>query len=252
MNSGFGIEGTRNLTSPAKIQYLIINSNGQINGEQKFKPIITNKKPTFETGSYAYIGDTNLVFGFADYCIYSGIKEELEGFHITEENTKKVEFSIDESKKGVQMKARGNIYYDCTDSGMEFDLQPVLPRHSFLYTNNEDVQGANFTNIQHVRYYAATAYCGDGSTPVKNSTTALVFPPTKVTHQELNSLNITGDKRVYESQNDETIFLQYHNFVPTEMNKEVSLFKIYTPIPGGDFWNFVYDITLTPGYNTGF
>ena len=252
LSSGFGIEGTRNLTSPAKIQYLIINSKGQINGEQKFKPIITNKKPTFETGSYAYIGDTDLVFGLADYCIYSGIKEELEGFHITEENTKKVEFSIDKSKKGVQMKARGNIYYDCTDSGMKDDTEPVLPKRSFLYTNNEDVYGANYTDIQHVRYYAATAYCGDGSIPVKSSTTALVFPPTKVINQELNSSNLTGEKRVYESQNDETIFLQYHNFVPTEMNQEVSLFKIYKPMPGGGGYNFVYDITLTPGYNTGF
>ena len=121
----------------------------------------------------------------------------MEGFYVTEENTKKVEFSIDESKKGVQMKARGNIYYECTDRGWVSDTQPVLPKLSFLYTNNENVQGANYTDIQHVRYYAATAYCGDGSIPVKSSTTALVFPPTKVINQELNSSNLTGEKKVY-------------------------------------------------------
>ena len=47
LSSGFGIEDNNNLTGPAKIEYLIINSNGQINGEQKFKPIVANGKPTF-------------------------------------------------------------------------------------------------------------------------------------------------------------------------------------------------------------
>lgn len=250
LSEGFGVEGYSKLTTPVKIQYLIINSKGQINGEQKFKPIITNKKPTFATGSYAQIGDTDLVFGFADFCIYSGIKEELEGFYITEENTKKVEFSIDDYKKGVQMKARGNIYYESTESGMLFDNEPVIPKHSFLYTSNQDVFGRDYADIKHIRYYAATAYCGDGSTPVKSSTTALIFPRTKVTNQDLNSSNLKNDKRIYQSQNDDTIFFQYHNFVPTEKGEEVSLFKVYYPTPG--FWHFLYDITLTIGSNTGF
>ena len=47
LSSGFGIEDNYNLTGPAKIEYLIINSNGQINGEQKFKPIVANGEPTF-------------------------------------------------------------------------------------------------------------------------------------------------------------------------------------------------------------
>lgn len=50
---------------------------------QKFKPIVANGKPTFPLGSYANVGDTSLVFGLADYCIYSGIKEDLEDFYIT-------------------------------------------------------------------------------------------------------------------------------------------------------------------------
>ena len=36
------------------------------------------------------------------------------------------------------------------------------------------------------------------------------------------------------------------------MNQEVVLFRIFTPMPGGGGYNLVYDITLTPGYNTGF
>ena len=61
---------------------------------QKFKPIVANGKPTFPLGLYANVGDTDLIFGLADYCIYSGIKEELEGFYITEENVGKVEMII--------------------------------------------------------------------------------------------------------------------------------------------------------------
>ena len=43
----FGVSTNAYLTSPVIIQYLIINSKGQINGEQKFKPIVANGKPTF-------------------------------------------------------------------------------------------------------------------------------------------------------------------------------------------------------------
>ena len=91
LSSGFGIGDNYGLESPVKIEYLIINSKGQINGVQRFKPIVANGKPTFPLGLYANVGDTDLIFGLADYCIYSGIKEELEGFYITEENVGKVE-----------------------------------------------------------------------------------------------------------------------------------------------------------------
>lgn len=101
LSSGFGIENNLNITAPVKIQYLIINSKGQINGEQKFKPIVANGKPTFPLGFYANVGDTDLVFGLADYCIYSGIKEELEDFYITEENVGKVEMFVNDDRPNV-------------------------------------------------------------------------------------------------------------------------------------------------------
>ena len=101
LSYAFGIERNTNLTAPAKIKYLIINSNGQINGVQKFKPIVANGKPTFPLLSYANIGDTDLVFGLADYCIYSGIKEDLEDFKITEENVGKVEMLVSDDSPSV-------------------------------------------------------------------------------------------------------------------------------------------------------
>ena len=101
LSEGFGIESNFNLTTPAKIEYLIINSKGQINGVQKFKPIVANGEPTFTLGLYANVGDTDLVFGLADYCIYSGIKEDLEDFKITEANVGKVEMFINDERPGV-------------------------------------------------------------------------------------------------------------------------------------------------------
>lgn len=101
LSEWFGIENNYFITAPVKIKYLIINSKGQINGEQKFKPIVANGKPTFPLGLYANVGDTDLVFGLADYCIYSGIKEELEGFYITEENVGKVEMFVNDEHPSV-------------------------------------------------------------------------------------------------------------------------------------------------------
>ena len=101
LSSGFGIKDNYNLTVPVKIEYLVINSNGQINGVQRFKPIVANGKPTFPLLSYATVGDTDLVFGLADYCIYSGIKEELEDFYITEANVGKVEMFVNDERPSV-------------------------------------------------------------------------------------------------------------------------------------------------------
>lgn len=118
LSEGFGIEYNYNLTAPAKIEYLIINSKGQINGVQMFKPIVANGKPTFPLSSYATVGDTDLAFGLADYCIYSGIKEELEGFYIAKENVGKVEMLINDDLPSVQMRARGNIYYKTSNGNI--------------------------------------------------------------------------------------------------------------------------------------
>lgn len=167
----FGIEDNYNLTIPVKIKYLIINSKGQINGEQKFKPIVANGKPTFPLFSRATVGDTDLSFGFYDYCIYSGIKEELEDFYITEENAGKVELFIDDEHAGVQMRARGNIYFDTSDSSILQDDYVIVDYGRTLYTANESINGNNWTDNLTIRDYIATAYCGDGSTPVINSTT---------------------------------------------------------------------------------
>ena len=106
----FGVESNYNLSSPVPIINLIINSNGQINGVQMFKPIVANGKPTFPLLSYATIGDTDLAFGFYDYCIYSGIKEELEDFYITEASIGKVELYADNDHYYIQARGRGNIY----------------------------------------------------------------------------------------------------------------------------------------------
>ena len=97
----FGVIDNWQLRSPVSIQYLIINSKGQINGVQRFKPIVANGKPTFPLLSYATVGDTDLIFGLADYCIYSGIKEELEDFYITEANVGKVEMFVNDELPSV-------------------------------------------------------------------------------------------------------------------------------------------------------
>ena len=241
LSYGFGVEMNWNLTAPVKIKYLIINSKGQINGEQKFKPIVANGKPTFPLLSYANVGDTDLVFGLADYCIYSGIKEELEGFYITEENVGKVEMFVDDDHPSVQMRARGNIYFDSSDSGV-FNSSFVPINQVTLYTADEQIIGSNGANKTNIRDYIATAYCGDGSTPVINSTTEKILPPAKCIKKNLNSSNLTGDLNVYTFNNGGTLFLFYHNFVPTEYNQEVSLCKVLNENQEQQF-----EIVLIPG-----
>ena len=89
------------------------------------------------------------------------------------------------------------------------------------------INGNNGTDILNIRDFIATAYCGDGSTPVINSTTEKILPPTKCIKKNLNSSTFTtGDLNVYTFNNGGTLFLFYHNFVPTEYNQEVSLCKI--------------------------
>lgn len=95
-----------------------------------------------------------------------------------------------------------------------------------LYTANESLNGNNGTDNLSIKYYIATAYCGDGLTPVINSTTRKILPPAKCIKKNLNSSNLTGDLNVYTFNNGGSIFLFYHNFVPTEYNKEVSLCKV--------------------------
>ena len=241
LSSGFGIVDNCNIESPVKIEYLIINSNGQINGVQRFKQIVANGKPTFPLGLYANVGDTDLIFGLADYCIYSGIKEELEGFYITEENVGKVEFLINDDYPSVQMRARGNIYYLTSTSGViNSDYVPAM--YSRLYTANELMDGNNWTDKWSIRDYIATAYCGDGSTPVINSTTEKICPPAKCIKKNLDSSNLTGDLNVYTFNNGGSILLFYHNFVPTEYNQEVSLCKV---LNGNQEQKF--DVVLIPG-----
>ena len=225
LSSAFGIEKNLYLTTPVQIQYLIINSKGQINGVQKFNPIVANGKPTFPLTLYATVGDTDLVFGLADYCIYSGIKEELEDFYITEENVGKVEFLINNDYPSVQMRARGNIYFDSSDNSI-FNYSYVSVDYVELYTAKQLIYGDSNTGNSRIRDYVATAYCGDGSTPVINSTTEKICPPAKCIKKNLNSSNLTGDLNVYTFNNGGTLFLFYHNFVPTVYNQEVSLCKI--------------------------
>lgn len=137
LSEGFGVESNFNITTPVTIQYLIINSKGQINGEQKFKPIVANGEPTIPHSGFALTGEDNLNLGFADFCIYSGIKEDLEGFYITEENVGKVEMFIDDEHTGVQMRARGNIYFMTSDSSILHNDYVPVNSTSTLYTANE-------------------------------------------------------------------------------------------------------------------
>ena len=132
----FGVIDNWQLDHPVIIQYLIINSNGQINGVQRFKPIVANGEPSIPHSGCALCGEDELCFGFADFCIYSGIKEELEGFYITEENVGKVEMFIDDEHPSVQMRARGNIYFEELANGV-YDAPYVPIRFSKLYTAGE-------------------------------------------------------------------------------------------------------------------
>lgn len=88
------------------------------------------------------------------------------------------------------------------------------------------LDGDGITGKSYIRDYIATAYCGDGLTPVISSTTNEILPSAKCIKKNLNSSNLTGDLNVYTFNNDGTLFLFYHNFVPTEYNQEVSLCKI--------------------------
>ena len=207
LSSEFGIEYNTNIKTSVTIQYLIINSKGQINGVQKFKPIVANGKPTFPLGLYANVGDTGLVFGLADYCIYSGIKEDLEDFYITEANVGKVEMSFDNDHPSVQMRARGNIYFRSSVSNVFNSNYVPISWGTTLYTANELTNKYNGGT----RDYIATAYCGNGSTPVINSTTEKILPPAKCIKKNLDSSNLTGDLNVYTFNNGGTLFLFYHN-----------------------------------------
>lgn len=88
------------------------------------------------------------------------------------------------------------------------------------------LNGNDFTDKFRIRDYIATAYCGDGSTPVINSTTEKILPQAKCIKKNLNSSNLTGDLNVYTFDNGGSILLFYHNFVPTVSNQEVSLCKV--------------------------
>ena len=221
----FGVGTNTNLKSPVAIQYLIINSKGQINGEQKFKPIVANGEPTIPHSGCALVGGDGLIYGFADFCIYSGIKEELEDFYITEANVGKVEMFVNDDYPSVQMRARGNIYFYSSENEI-LDYNYVTVNFGKLYTADELNNGNESTDKWRIRDYIATAYCGDGSTPVINSTTEKIFPPAKCIKKNLNSSNLTGDLNVYTFNNGGSILLFYHNFVPTVYNQEVSLCKI--------------------------
>lgn len=123
------------------------------------------------------------------------------------------------------MRARGNIYFKSSDQGT-FGYNYVPVNYVTLYTANELMNGANDTDNSTIRDYIATAYCGNGSAPVINSTTEKILPPAKCIKKNLDSSNLTGDLNVYTFNNGGTLFLFYHNFVPTEYNKEVSLCKV--------------------------
>lgn len=123
------------------------------------------------------------------------------------------------------MRARGNIYFKSSDSRTLGD-DYVLVNYVSLYTADESPTVINRKDKYTIRDYIATAYCGDGSTPVINSTTKKILPPAKCIKKNLNSSNLTGDLNVYTLNNGETLFLFYHNFVPTEYNQEVSLCKV--------------------------
>ena len=116
------------------------------------------------------------------------------------------------------MRARGNIYFKHSESGV-FNSSYVPVNYVTLYTANELLNGNNWTDKRSIRDYIATAYCGNGSAPVINSTTEKILPPAKCIKKNLNSSNLTGDLNVYTFKNGGSIILFYHNFVPTEYNQ---------------------------------
>ena len=247
LSSGFGIESYSKLRTPVKIQYLIINSNGQINGEQKFKPIIANGEPTFPQLVYATVGDTDLNFSVYDYCIYSGIKKDLENFRIMKADIGKVEMSTNDYSKGVIMKARGNIYFATSDNAVKqedfsFDLGYADTFYSTLYTGAEQA-GANHADKLAVRKYIATAYGSDGM--ALDSTTQQIIQPTKCIKKNLDISTLSGELNVYTFQNDETIFLFYKNFIALNSWEEKSLCKVMDASG-----SMQYNVVLIP--DTGF
>ena len=247
LSSGFGIESYSKLRTPVKIQYLIINSNGQINGEQKFKPIVANGKPTFPLLSYATVGDTDLNFSVYDYCIYSGIKKDMENFRIMKADIGKVEMSTNDYSKGVIMKARGNIYFATSDNAVEqedlsFGLGYADTFYSTLYTGAEQA-GANHADKLAVRKYIATAYGSDGMS--LDSTTQQIIQPTKCIKKNLDISTLSGELNVYTFQNDETIFLFYKNFIALNSWEEKSLCKVMDASG-----SMQYNVVLIP--DTGF
>lgn len=123
------------------------------------------------------------------------------------------------------MRARGNIYFRSSDSEV-FNSSYVPVNWVTLYTANELLNGNNSTDKSSIRDYIATAYCGNGSIPVINSTTEKILPPAKCIKKNLNSSNLTGDLNVYTFNNGGSILLFYHNFVPTVYNQKVSLCKV--------------------------
>ena len=123
------------------------------------------------------------------------------------------------------MRARGNIYYKQSENEILDDIF-VPVNSSILYTASNLLYGNFSTDKFTIRAYTATAYCGDGSIPARNSTTKKILPPAKCIKKNLNSSNLTGDLNVYTLNNNETLFLFYHNFVPTVYNQKVILFKV--------------------------
>ena len=235
LSEGFGVSSNAFLESPVAIQYLIINSNGQINGEQKFKPIVANGKPTFPQHEQATIGDTDLAFGFYDYCIYSGIKEELEDFYITEASVGKVELYPDDDSFYIQARGRGNIYI--TDHYVS-EFIGVKPSDGYLYT------GYDFNRVS-ICTYSATAYGGDGRFPSAGSTTQKTIYHTVILRQDINASNIEDGEKIFALDDDKTIFLHFKRFVPDSYGSEVSLCQV---LDEND--NITHEIVLTTG--TGF
>ena len=232
----FGVESNSNLDSPVQIINLIINSNGQINGKQKFKPIIANGKPTFPNLSYAFVGDTDLVFGFYDFCIYSGIKEDLEDFKITYESIEKagkVELYASSDDDYIKARSRGNIYI--TTNYINKNVG-VKPNESYLYTGYD-------YNKNTINNYSATAYAG--VSPVVYSTTIKTIYHTVLLRKDINASNFEDGEKVFALEDDKTIFLYFKQFVPSSYGSEVSLCQV---LDEND--NITHEIVLNPG--TGF
>ena len=232
----FGVESNHYLSSPVPIINLIINSKGQINGEQKFKPIVANGKPTFPNLSYAFVGDDDLLFGIYDYCIYSGIKEDLEDFKITYESIEsagKVELYASSDDDYIKARGRGNIYI--TDQPVN-EYVGVKPSDGYLYTGYD-------YNKKNVLNYYATPYAG--VTPVAYSTTKKTIYHTVILRQDINASNFEDGEKVFALEDDKTIFLHFKQFVPDTSGSEVSLCQV---LDEND--NIIHEIVLTTG--TGF